>query len=185
MRTLQLRMAPTLQSRPRPICCRLEFWRSLRSITFIDIGHLGCLTALPPQKPLPTVWVPRMVSWHFLGMSTFFSIAPHSPLPRSYLVFSLSFLFHQSIHPSIHPSAHTSTHPSILPPTHSPIHPSIHPAIHQSIHPSTHPHTHPHTPTHPSMWVSERTDDWMDDWMRGLVNVCVGWLLVVAKAYGR
>src|SRR6218665_3882104 len=25
----------------------------------------------------------------------------------------------------------------------------------------------------------------MDDWMHGWVNVCVGWLLVVAWAYGR
>src|SRR6218665_1857962 len=52
----------------------------------------------------------------FLGVSTFFSIAPHPPLPPSYLVFPLSFLFHPSTLPScpfIHPPTNPSIHPSI------------------------------------------------------------------------
>jgi len=146
-----------------------------------DIGHLGCLIVLPPQKPLPTVWV-RVVSWHFLGTSTFFSIAPHQPLLPSYLVFSLSVLFH----------------PSIFPPIHPPIHPFIHTSTHHpSIHPSTHPPTHSSRNEWVDEWkdgwmngwlngcVGEWTDGWMDDWMHGWMNVCVGWLLVVAWAYGR
>jgi len=53
-----------------------------------------------------------------LGISTFFSIAPHPPLPPSYLVFLHSVLFHPSIsHPSTHSSIYTST--NIHPSTHS------------------------------------------------------------------
>src|SRR6218665_3559954 len=118
MRTLQLRMAPTLQSRPIMLSSGVLAEASvLRKIIFFDIGLLGCLTALPPAETIAD-----SSSGQQLGISTFFSIAQHPPLPPSYLVFSLSVLFHPSIflptHPPTHSSIHTSTH-----------HPSIHPFI--------------------------------------------------------
>jgi len=77
---------------------------------FIDIGHLGCLTALPHQNHCRQFEFEWLGSWHFLGISTFFSIAPYPPLSPSYLVFSLFFLFHPFSHPSTHPFIHPSTH---------------------------------------------------------------------------
>src|SRR6218665_2948796 len=77
----------------------------------------------------------------------------HSSLPRSYLVFSLSFLFHQSIPPSIHPPPPTPTYPSIHPPTH--------PSIRQSTHPLTHIPTHMPQPTHPIERGKRREVWWM------------------------
>ena len=127
---------------------------------FIDIGHFGCFTALPPQRPLTAVgiWV---VSWHFLGISTFFSIAPPPPLPPSYLVFSLSILFHPSIISPIHP------------PTHSSIHPHIHTPF---VHPPTLPFIHERMGGWKKRWVNEWVDEWMCGWVDGRMFDVVGWL---------
>jgi len=134
---------------------------------FVDIGHLGCLIVLSPQKPLPTVWV-RVVSWHFLGICTFFSIAPHPPLPRSFLSGLLALLLIPSIHfpthPPIHPSIHTSTH-------HPPIHSSRNGRVDEW------------DGGRVNGWVngcmSEWTGRWlMDGWLDAWVCECVCWLIV-------
>jgi len=84
------------------------------------------LTALPPQTPLPTVWI-RMFSWDF-----WHSYVLLESTSTTSSIWSPSFLFLlRTVHiPSIH-----SFHPSIYPS----IYPSIHPSIYSSIHPSTHP----------------------------------------------
>src|SRR6218665_2301459 len=124
MRTLQLRMAPTLQSRSSRFLAEDNIHRHRTS---------WLLNCAPTSKSIVD-----SSSGQQLGISTFFSEAPNPPLPPSYLVLSLSVLFHPSIfphiHPLIHPSIHTFTH-----------HPSIHPFIHPSIHPSIHPPIHPGT----------------------------------------
>src|SRR6218665_2402867 len=118
MRTLQLRMAPTLQS--RPICCRLEFWRSLRSITFIDIGHLGCLLSSLLRNHCRQFEFPE---WSILVVvSVFWLSSGHvhvlldctSFTTSSFLCGLLTLLLIPSIYPPINPPTHTSTHPSIL-----------------------------------------------------------------------
>src|SRR6218665_3785572 len=114
--TLQLRMAPTLQS--RPICCRLEFWRSLRIAG--DNVHRHRISWLLNCAPSSET-IANSSSDQQLGISTFFSIAPHPPFllliwssrSPSYFIHPLS---HPPINPPIHPHIYT---PSIQPSTHS------------------------------------------------------------------
>jgi len=121
---------------------------------FIDIRHLGCLTALPPQKPLWTVWVTRMVSWHFLGISTYVLLDSTTSTTSFFLCGLLALLLIPSIHfpthPLIHSSIHTSTH---------------HPSTQVPIHPGT------------DGWTNERMGEWMGKWMCGWVyGRMVGWM---------
>ena len=100
------------------------------------------ITALPPQKPLWTVWVTRMVSWHFLGISTYVLLDSTTSTTSFFLCGLLALLLIPSIHfpthPLIHSSIHTSTH---------------HPSTQVPIHPGT------------DGWMNERMGEWMGGWM--------------------